>query len=158
MNELPGNAVPTEYAGYYVTPEGDVWSTRNWNRANKMIPQPNRGGYRKVHLTRDGVGRGYLVHRLVAETLLPNPEGKEQINHIDGDKTNNALVNLEWVTRQENMTHAANVLKCWGDKSYYKEARRLRSEGMTYRAIGNLLGVAQSAVYKAVNYERDLHV
>ena len=151
MSELPTNAVATQYAGYYVTPEGDVWSTRNWNRANKMTPQPNRGGYRKVHLTRDGVGRGYLVHRLIAETFLPNPEEKEQVNHIDGDKTNNALDNLEWSTRDENMRHAADVLKSWGDKAYYGDARRLRAEGLTYRAISEVLGVVPSAIYKAVN-------
>jgi hypothetical protein len=48
----------------------------------------------------------YLVHRLVAETYLENPKGFEFVNHKDGNKQNNSVDNLEWVTRSENMLHA----------------------------------------------------
>ena len=63
-------------------------------------------GYCKVQLHKDGRSQMKYVHRLVAEAFLPNPQNKPQINHIDGDKTNNLLSNLEWCSPGENQSHA----------------------------------------------------
>jgi hypothetical protein len=63
------------------------------------------------------VKKHYKVHRLVALAFLPNTEEKEQVNHIDGVKSNNSLSNLEWSTRSENMVHSRDVLgNMVGDK------------------------------------------
>jgi hypothetical protein len=59
----------------------------------------------RVMLQREGIRKTYMVHRLVGFAFIPNPNGLPEINHINRDRTCNLLDNLEWVTKQENMTH-----------------------------------------------------
>jgi hypothetical protein len=66
----------------------------------------DHSGYCITKLCIDGKCLNRKIHRLVAEAFIPNPEGKEQVNHIDGNKENNSVENLEWVTRSENIKHA----------------------------------------------------
>lgn len=69
-------------------------------------PSKNQDGYLFVNLQRNGKKRMLLVHRLVAQAFVDNKQHKPEINHIDGDKTNNNAENLEWVTSYENIDHA----------------------------------------------------
>ena len=90
------------FSGYTICEDGEVRS-----RFGRVVKQQMGGvGYFRVELWRDGVGKKYLVHRLLAAAFIPNPENKPQVNHIDGVKANNALSNLEWVTQSENQLHA----------------------------------------------------
>lgn len=63
-------------------------------------------GYKMVRLTVEGVKKGYAIHRLVAQTFIPNPNNLPIVNHKDGKKQNNSVDNLEWVTASENHNHA----------------------------------------------------
>ena len=67
----------------------------------------NNRGYVTVCLTKNRITNRKLVHRLVAEAFINNVEGKPQVNHIDGDVTNNKASNLEWVTDNENKKHSS---------------------------------------------------
>lgn len=62
--------------------------------------------YKCVSYCENGKSRTVTVHRLVAEAFIPNPDGKPEVNHIDGNRSNNNVSNLEWCTRQENCIHA----------------------------------------------------
>ena len=76
-------------------------------RLMKLIK--NNGGYFSVNLT-DKTGSPFTfgIHRLVAETFIPNLDGKPQVNHIDENKMNNHVSNLEWVTCKENINHGTH--------------------------------------------------
>jgi hypothetical protein len=88
------------FSGYTLREDGVVTS-----RFGRVVAQ-QIGTYVRVELWSEGTGRKYLLHRLLADAFIPNPEGKPCVNHKDGNKHNNELSNLEWVTRSENQKHA----------------------------------------------------
>lgn len=63
-------------------------------------------GYLVVSLSKENKHKNYKIHRLVAETFIPNPNNYPQVNHIDGDKHNNNINNLEWCSCKQNIKHA----------------------------------------------------
>ncbi len=70
-----------------------------------MAKTKNWKGYLVIDLYINGLRKQYRQHRLIAETFIPNPNNLPQINHIDGDKTNNKVENLEWCTNRVNQLH-----------------------------------------------------
>lgn len=66
----------------------------------------NKKGYCQIGLCKDGIRKGFLVHRLVADAFIQNPQNKRTVNHINCDKSDNRIENLEWATYSENIRHA----------------------------------------------------
>ena len=95
-----------DFPKYYITDTGDLYS-RTSGRFKKLKLYKNRTGYFQYNFSKKKTKE---IHRLVAETFIPNPKNKPQVNHIDGNKQNNKVENLEWVTRSENQIHAHRVL------------------------------------------------
>lgn len=74
-----------------------------------LTPTTDKAGYKAVVLCKNGMPRRHLLHRLVAQTFIPNRQGFLQVHHKDEDKGNNSVTNLEWVTAKQNLEYS-NVI------------------------------------------------
>ena len=138
MKDIPN------YEGLYAaTEDGHIWSYKS----KKFLKEETNNGYKRVSLFKDGAYKHYRVHRLIAETFIPNPNGLPQVNHIDEDRSNNCVNNLEWCTQQYN--------------NDYSQSRRILCEetGVIYksmseaaRALGCSKGSFCSQVQKTGKY------
>lgn len=142
---------------YCIDTFGNIYSLRN-NAGNRraspslMKTKKSREGYLALNVYEDGpsgpVKRMCFVHRLVAMALIPNPDGKPQVNHMDGVKTNNRPSNLEWVTASENTRHAhktglASPSTPWKGKFNEEHNRSIPIRQLTLE--GNLVATFPSA-------------
>ena len=95
-----------DFPNYCITEDGRIWS----NNKNKFISQTlnQKGGYLKVHLYKNGLDYNLYVHRLVAETFIPNPENLPQVNHLNENKLDNRVENLAWCTQQDNLNYGSH--------------------------------------------------
>lgn len=94
------------YPKYEIDEYGNIYSNYAVSNGSKRILRSNGNGYLYLRLSNNGVISNEYVHRLVAKTFIPNPDNKPEINHMDGNKSNNHVSNLEWCTSSENKKHA----------------------------------------------------
>lgn len=140
------------------------------HKQTKQIKKLSSGGtspYLLVQIyIKDGKRKSHLVHRLVAKYFIPNPDNKEQVNHIDGDKLNNHYSNLEWVTPKENMSHALNsgLHKRYNNQTYkgkfgaeHNRSIKIICNGILYNGISEasrLTGISVSTISVALKQNR----
>lgn len=121
-----------EITDYSISDKGEVRK----DSKNYILSQSNQQGYKFVTLLISGKQKRMRVHRLVALTFLNNPENKPYVNHIDGNKANNKVENLEWVTPSENIQHAVQM----GVMGNHR-----KKSVVQYNLNGELLAIFESA-------------
>lgn len=118
-------------------------------------------------------GKQYLEHRKLAEMFIPNPDNKPCINHKDGNRSNNSLDNLEWVTYSENHIHAHRILKrkvsgraeklkngeikgekCWNAKLNKNKVEEIRNSNLSAIELSKLYNVSKCLIYAVKSNKR----
>lgn len=161
------------FENYYVDEHGTVYSKKT-GKLKKLSPILTYYGYHEVQLCGFIQKLRAKVHRLVAEVFIPNPLNLPQVNHIDGNKQNNHVSNLEWCTPKDNLKHAReNGLNSSkptpngkGERNSRSkltetlvlEIRQKASEGFTHKQLGIDYGVAESTISGIVSRIRWTHI
>ena len=136
------------FENYYVNENGEVFNNK-YNKMRKLKPYKKTDGYLLVDLRFNGKRSVKRVHRLVVENYLPNPNNYTDVNHKDGDKSNNELSNLEWCSRSQNLHHAYdNELKSnkLTRKKRIEIVVLLKTGRLSQRLIARKVGVTQAMV------------
>ena len=97
-----------KYKGYHGTEDGNIISTKQ-KTPRVMKPQKHHLGYKLYFLSVNGKHVGITGHRFIAECFIENPDNLSDVNHIDQDKQNNKVSNLEWTTHKDNMLHSRDI-------------------------------------------------
>ncbi len=139
----------TTYLNYEVSTYGRI---RNKATGRVLMPQTMSKGYLGVRLYDSGNGKTYKIHRLVALAFISGNFDGAQVNHKDGNKSNNNIDNLEWLSNKDNHEHAITTglwsptFKIGEDKR--EAALEMLSSGLSTRAVASKLGVGKSWVHK----------
>ncbi len=156
----------TKYTKWYITQSGDILSSTTYHgdgRLRLRSSNKNKRGYLYARTTNGN----YQIHRLVASAFINNPLNKPCVNHKDGNKHNNKVSNLEWVTHKENTSHAIKTgllvlfRKNQGNTLKYSEEQcreviELVKGGVSYRKAGEMVGMPYSTVAHLIRGSRRL--
>lgn len=160
---------------YQVSSEGRVRSLDRVIKGRSMpgkllkLQESNNGYLRAFLCVGNRKNKPFSVHRLVAKSFIDNSFNKPVVNHIDGDKQNNSISNLEWSTLSENTKHSFNIglqTMCRGEKNpgaktmevQVLRVRELGKYGVPVREIATLTGVSVSNIYPILKGRTWTHI
>lgn len=144
------------FEDYSVSSYGRVISSK-YNKRSILVGGVKKNGYPFVLLSKNNKRFLRTVHRLVAIAFLPNPENKKEVNHIDGNKRNANVSNLEWATRLENGSHASACgLMMRGEahldsKLTERDVRDIRESALRNGELSKKYCVSTTTIHKIIN-------
>ena len=145
INETWRN-IPKFQLGYEISDQGHI-RIRYTDRDEYIEPKINSDGFAVIHLC----GKTWLVHRLVASTFIENPEDKKLVRHLDGNKLNNVVSNLQWITASEYSKEAFTAGKISGKRV------ECVTNGITYLTISSAeihLGIPRAIIEHSIETEK----
>lgn len=149
------------YEGLYkISNYGDVWTVGDGNRRARKLKPSVSEGYFTVNLYKNKKAKSFRVHRLVAEAFIPNIENKRTVNHIDENKLNNYVGNLEWATDKENANHGSRTNR--SSVGRYKAVLQLSPDEEPIRIFKSIkhatleTGVPSSLIVRVAKGRRNL--
>jgi hypothetical protein len=150
------------FENYSVSNEGRVKNDKIFLKLSY-----NKRGYSQVVLWNKNKNKIQTIHRLVAQAFIPNPDNKPEVNHIDYNKTNNHVSNLEWATKKENEDHALqNGLKVKGEQNGGSklteieviEVRKLFKEGWLKKDLAQKFGITRNSISNIIKRKFWTHI
>ena len=145
------------FEGYYVTEQGDIYTTKKFKVATKIKPQSfTKSDYKFVTLTKDGKRHHKLIHRLVAQSFIANPDNKPQVCHLNHNPSDNRVENLVWGTHKENMSMSVADGRFLGIPMNTRgKIKGLYQTGKySQKQIASMFGIDQASVSIIVREER----
>lgn len=133
-----------------------------------MAHVDDKQGYKIIRFSKDGIPKAMKVHRIIAETFIPNPFNKKEVNHINGIKFDNIVENLEWATSSENRLHAFDIgLQPKGNlhpctklsEQVVREIRmKYHKDNYGYKKIAKEYNVTPSNIQRIINRKTWNHI
>ena len=143
-----------DYEGLYaITRDGNVWSYKS----NKFLKHKLVRGYYYVSLYKEGKGKNFRIHRLVAEAFIPNPLGLPQVNHKDECKINNCVSNLEWCDAKYNANYGTRTERIANKRSIPVYCEELNKTFYGAREAARELGLDNSNIIKCCKGKLKTH-
>jgi hypothetical protein len=140
-NQSTNIAVIKDFPNYYIDTKGNVFNINGI----QLKPLVSNNGYLRVSISNNKVKhKKFLIHRLVAEAFIPNPENLPQVNHKDENKINNCVENLEWCTALENLNYSKVIEKAGKAKERKIKCVTTGEIFSSFKEVENRFGLSHS--------------
>ena len=121
-------------------------------KRNRILKPHNTNRYYQVCLCKNGIQTDKLIHRLVAEAFIPNPDNLPEVNHKDENKLNNAVSNLEWLSQADNLAYGTRIERIRSARS--KAVQSFNAEGVLVSKYASINEAAEKTGLAPINISR----